>query len=344
MARRSSLILLVLLGVLGVSMVLSIGIGSVHIPAGRVITTVGQRIIAIFTGRASASTPEGIIVWNLRFPRTLLAAAVGAALSVAGVLMQGLLRNPMADPYVVGVSAGASVGAAVVFLLLGGSVGQVGVFLTPVFAFLGAIAAVVIVYMIARVGNRVPVITLLLSGIALNTVLSAILSFMIYFSQRQLQALIYWLMGSLSGRGWLHVGVMLPYLVVGVGLAVWLARDLNALSLGEDAAATLGISVEHTKLWLLLAATLLTAGAVSMSGIIGFVGLLIPHVTRLLFGPDHRLLVPASALLGAVFLVVADLLARTMLPNAEMPVGIITSLCGGPFFLYLLRRKEVRGF
>jgi iron complex transport system permease protein len=344
MQKQRWSVLFALLLLLGLALIVSVGSGAVHVPAVQVVSTVAQKLLALITGRQLPITPEGVIVWNLRLPRTLLAAAVGAALSVAGVLMQGLLRNPMADPYVLGVSAGASVGAAVALLLLGGVIWQVGVLLTPIFAFLGATLAVALVYLIARVGNRVPVITLLLSGIALNTVLSAVLSFLIYFSQSQLQALIYWLMGSFAGRGWLQAGVIVPYLLVGLGMAIWLARDLNAMSLGEDAAAMLGVPVERTKLLLLLASTLLTAGAVAMSGVIGFVGLLVPHATRLLFGPDHRLLIPASALTGAIFLVVADLLARVILPNAEMPVGIITSLCGGPFFLYLLRRKEVRGF
>lgn len=261
--------------------------------------------------------------------------------------MQGLLRNPMADPYVIGVSAGASVGAAAAFVLLG-SIGwggsALGLGITPLFAFVGAALAVTIVYLIARVGNRVPIITLLLAGVALNTVLSAVLSVLIYFAQRHLQALIYWLMGSFAGRGWVHVGAILPYFLIGSVIALCFARDLNALSLGEEAATTLGVPVERVKLLLLLAATLLTAGAVAVSGIIGFVGLLIPHLIRLLFGPDHRLLLPASALLGASFLVLADLLARSLLPTVELPVGVLTSLAGGPFFLYLLRRREVRGF
>ena len=258
--------------------------------------------------------------------------------------MQGLLRNPMADPYVLGVSAGASVGAAIAFLLVSNFGWKYSATLTPLLAFVGAVAAVYMVYSIARVGNHVPIMTLLLSGIALNTVLSAILSLLMYFSGDQLHVLIYWLMGSFNSRSWAHVAAILPYLGVGLVLAVYSARDLNALSLGEEAAATLGVPVERTKRLLLLASTLLTAGAVAVSGIIGFVGLVIPHITRLLFGPDHRLLLPASALLGGTFLVIADLLARTLIANIELPVGIITSLCGGPFFLYLLRRKGREGF
>lgn len=344
MMRRKSLVLLLSFGLLVICVVLSIGSGSVRIPAGQVVRIVYERLMALCWGGQPILTGQEMIVWNLRFPRTLLAAAVGAALAVAGALMQGFLRNPLADPYVLGVSAGASVGAAVSILLLAGAGWLSGLLLTPALAFIGATLAVTLVYLLARSGSRVPVVTLLLSGIALNTVLSAVLSFLIYFSERNLQALIYWLMGSFSARGWLQVAAIIPYLLVGLGLAVWLARDMNALSLGEDAASTLGVPVERVKQLLLLASTLLTAGAVSVSGIIGFVGLLVPHVTRMLLGPDHRLLIPASALWGATFLVLADLLARTILPNAEMPVGIITSLCGGPFFLFLLRRKEVRGF
>lgn len=343
MLRRKSLILLASLAILLMCVVISVGAGSVRIPVARVIGVFSERLRWLFTGQLEL-TPESVIVWDLRFPRALLAAAVGAALSVAGALMQGFLRNPLAEPYVLGVSAGASVGAALAIMVLSGAGWLSGLFFTPIFALAGAILAVVLVYLLARSGHRVPVVTLLLSGIALNTVLSALLSFLIYFSQRNLQALIYWLMGSFSGRGWLQVAAVLPYLVVGAIMAIWLARDLNALSLGEDAAATLGVNVERVKLLLLFASTLLTAGAVAVSGIIGFIGLLVPHVTRILLGPDHRLLIPAAAIWGAAFLVLADLLARTILPTAEMPVGIITSLCGGPFFLFLLRRKDVRGF
>lgn len=342
---RFIVILIVLVLATAAMIVLATGIGSVRIPAGEVMQVLWKKLMQLLRSVPfTEPVPHEIIVWNLRLPRALLAASVGASLAVAGGLMQGLLRNPMADPYVIGVSSGASVGAAAAFLLLGSIGWQTGLAITPLFAFAGAVAAVILVYLVARVGNRVPVITLLLSGIALNTVLSAVLSVLIYFTNRQLHALIYWLMGSFSARGWEHLAMVLPYLALGIGLALYVARDLNALSMGEEAAATLGVSVERTKVLVLLASTLLTAGAVAVSGIIGFVGLLVPHITRLLFGPDHRVLLPASALLGASFLVLADLLARSLLPNVEMPVGVITSLCGGPFFLFLLRRREVRGF
>lgn len=337
---RGPIILVTLSVILLVVLVLAVAMGRVPVPMGEVVSVVAQRIYRILTWQPTTSvTANEIIVWNLRLPRAILAAGVGACLALAGSMMQGLLRNPMADPYVIGVSSGASVGGALAFLLFGAFGWSWGIVFTPVLAFFGAVGAVITVYTLARVGGRIPIMNLLLSGIALNTVLSALLSLLIYFSTRELQALIFWLMGSFSGRGWIHVAIMLPHLIVGVILAVFSARELNALSLGEDAAATLGVHVEGSKRRLLFAATLLTAGAVAVSGIIGFVGLLIPHISRLLFGPDHRLLLPTSALLGGIFLVAADLLSRTVIPSAELPVGIITSLCGGPFFLYLLRRN-----
>lgn len=338
-------ILLTLGAILLALLVMAVAIGRVHIPVGEVIAVIVRRLYALVTWQPlEMATANEIIVWNLRLPRAILAASVGACLALAGCMMQGLLRNPMADPYVIGVSAGASVGGAVAFLLAGALGWGWGIALTPLLAFSGAIGAVIIVYVVARVGGRIPIMNLLLSGIALNTVLSALLSFLIYFSSKELQSLIYWLMGSFTGRGWVHVAIIIPHLLIGIALAVFLARDLNALSLGEEAAATLGVHVEGSKRLLLFASTLLTAGAVAVSGIIGFVGLLVPHISRLLFGPDHRVLLPTSALLGGIFLVAADLLSRIIIANAELPVGIITSLFGGPFFLYLLRRNEARRF
>lgn len=342
---RWPLIIISLVFVLALLVVLAVAIGRVAIPVGEVITVVCQKLWRLLTWQPiENATANEVIVWSLRLPRVILAASVGACLALAGCMMQGLLRNPMADPYVIGVSAGASVGGAVALLLVGSLGWSWRIALTPLLAFLGAIAAVMLVYLIARVDGRIPIMNLLLSGIALNTVLSALLSFLIYFSTRELQSLIYWLMGSFSGRSWIHVAILVPHLIIGLILSVFLARDLNALSLGEDAAATLGVHVDGSKRLLLFASTLMTAGAVAVSGVIGFVGLLIPHISRLLFGPDHRLLLPTSALMGAIFLVGADLLSRVLLASAELPVGIITSLCGGPFFLYLLRRNEARRF
>ncbi len=342
---RWAAILLTLVLILLIGLVLAVAIGRVAIPAGEVVSVVLRRLHSWLTGQPLGEiAAHEVIIWNLRLPRALLAASVGACLALAGCMMQGLLRNPMADPYVIGVSAGASVGGAVAFLLAESLRVSWGIALTPILAFLGAIAAVMMVYLVARIGERIPIMNLLLSGIALNTVLSAVLSLLIYYASRELQSLIFWLMGSFTGRGWGQVAVIIPHLLLGLALAIFLARDLNALSLGEDAAATLGVNVERSKRLLLLASTLLTAGAVAMSGIIGFVGLLVPHICRLLFGPDHRLLLPASALVGGIFLVMADLLSRILLANAELPVGVITSICGGPFFLYLLRRNSKRTY
>ncbi len=342
---RWTAILLILALILLVTLVLAVAIGRVAIPVEEVISVIWRHLSGFLTGRPlGEATAHGIIIWNLRLPRAILAACVGACLALAGCMMQGLLRNPMADPYVIGVSAGASVGGAAAFLLAEALSFRWGIVLTPLLAFVGAIGAVIMVYLVAQDRGRIPIMNLLLSGIALNTVLSSILSLLIYSASKELQSLLFWLMGSFTGRGWGHVAVLIPYLLLGLAMAIFLARDLNALSLGEDAASTLGVNVETSKRLLLLASTLLTAGAVAVSGIIGFVGLLVPHITRLLFGPDHRLLLPASALMGGIFLVGADLLTRILVANAELPVGIITSICGGPFFLYLLRRNSRRPY
>ncbi len=280
------------------------------------------------------------ILWNIRLPRVVLGALVGAALGVAGAVMQGLFRNPMAGPFVVGVSSGAGLGAAIAlkwvdFWLLGFSS-------VPVLAFVGASGVTILVYVLSRRGGEVPIATLLLTGIAVGSLCSALTAIVIVLSDAgEVRGIVFWLMGRLSLRFWdPHVKMMLPYALVGIALTMLYARDLNVLSLGDESAQHLGLEVRRTKLILLLVASLLAAGAVAVSGVIAFVGLVVPHLMRLLVGPDHRGLIPASALGGAALLVVADLLARMVLAPAELPVGIMTSLLGCPFFLYLLHRRR----
>lgn len=210
----------------------------------------------------------------------------------------------------------------------------------PLAAFLGALVTVIVVYNLARVGNVIPVQNLLLAGIAVSAFLSSLVSLLMYFSDDRLHAVVYWLMGGLSGRSWDYVMWSLPYLVVGVGLAIYCARDLNVMLLGEEAAEHLGVEVETSKRILLVAASVLTAIAVAASGIIGFVGLIVPHVVRILIGPDHWKLIPAAGVAGAILVVLADLAARTLLAPVEIPLGVVTSLFGAPFFIYLLRRHR----
>ena len=278
--------------------------------------------------------PSRVIVTQLRLPRIVLAAIVGFSLAAAGTVMQGFFRNPMADPSIIGVSSGAAAGA-VAFIVFPLSVpfGLQGT------AFAGALVSAFLVYLLATEGGRTPVATLLLAGIALQTFLGAVISFILLQAGWRLQEAIYWLMGHLHASTWDEVLVTLPVSLVAFCVLAAYARDLNVLLLGESDAHSLGIEVEHTKCVLLGVASVITAGAVAVAGVIGFVGLIVPHVMRLLVGPDHRILLPTSALAGAVFLVATDTVART--GPAELPVGIVTAALGAPFFIYLLRRREV---
>ncbi|KKM08831.1 iron ABC transporter [Clostridiales bacterium PH28_bin88] len=281
-----------------------------------------------------------VIIWKIRFPRILMGSLVGAGLAVAGAAFQGLLRNPLADPYTVGVSSGAAVGAVLVMLAGAGIKGVPGIGLVPVGAFLGAILTIITVYRLARIGGRVAVETLILAGVVVGSFLTAILSFMLTRAYHNLEQVVFWLMGSLSLRSWGHVAWSLPALLAGMVIIGFLARELNLLALGEETAQHLGVGVERAKVLILFAASLVTAQAVAMAGTIGFVGLVTPHVVRMVLGPDHRVLLPVAALTGSIFLVLADTLARTVIAPAELPVGVITAFLGAPFFGYLLRTRQ----
>jgi iron complex transport system permease protein len=279
-------------------------------------------------------TSTELIVRQIRLPRIALGAIVGFALALAGAVMQGFFRNPMADPSIIGVSSGAAVGA-VAFIVLPLSVP----FGRPAFAFGGALVAAFLVYAIATESGHTPVATLLLAGIALQTFLGAVISFLLLGAGDNLETAVYWLMGHLHDSTWGRVRLALPIVVVLFVVLLAYARDLNVLLLGEEDAHTLGIEVERTKRVLLATSSIVTAAAVAVSGVIGFVGLIVPHMMRLVVGPDHRILLPTSALAGAVFLVATDTIARS--GPAEIPVGIVTAALGAPFFLYLLRKREV---
>ena len=287
------------------------------------------------------STPLETIIFELRLPRIILAAGVGAALSMSGAGFQGLLRNPLADPYIVGVSAGSALGAAIgIMLHLEGS--WLGISIIPLLAFIGAVLAMLAVYFLSVVDNRIPVETFLLAGVVVGSFLWALVSFLLTLASQDLPRVVFWLMGSLSERQWPQVGMLLPYLLLGGAILYFLSHPLNLMSMGEESAGHMGVEVEKTKIWVILAASLLAAAAVSVSGLIGFVGLMIPHIARRVVGPDHRILLPAAALAGAAFLVGADTLARVMMAPRELPVGIITALLGAPFFCYLLRQVKRR--
>jgi iron complex transport system permease protein len=281
------------------------------------------------------------ILWQIRLPRVVLAALIGLLLSIAGVILQGILRNPLADPYILGISAGGAVGAAI-SMALGAQFVVLGMSSVPASAFIFSLIAVFVVYKLSQVAGRTTPETLILSGVALSAFCAAILSLIIIITG-SLQSIYFWLLGSLSSASWQNVITVLPYALVGMGVAYFFSKELNALLLGEEMAMTLGIDVENTRLILIGAASLMAAAAVSVSGLIGFVGLVVPHWIRLVVGPNHRLLIPISALSGMLLMVVADTLSRTVLSPLEIPIGIIMALVGAPFFLYLLRRRRLRG-
>jgi iron complex transport system permease protein len=275
-----------------------------------------------------------VIVRQLRLPRIVLGAVVGFALAAAGAVMQGFFRNPMADPSIIGVSSGAAVGAvATIAFPLALPFGLQAA------AFVGAVVTAFAVYLIATEGGRTPVATLLLAGVAVQALLGAVISYLLLQSGESLDQAVYWLMGNLHNSQWSDVEVTLPLAILAFVVLLAYTRDLNVMLLGEEDASAVGIEVERTKRILLAVSSVITAAAVAVAGVIGFVGLVVPHIMRLVVGPDHRILLPTSALAGASFLVMTDTVARA--GAAELPVGIVTAALGAPFFLYLLRRREV---
>ena len=317
------------------------GIVAVAVLASFLLIAMG---LSLFLGSAFISPGElfkSEILWQIRLPRVILAALVGLLLSISGVILQGILRNPLADPYILGISAGGAVGAAI-SIALGTSFVVTWLASIPATAFVFALIAVFIVYKLAQVAGRTAPETLILAGVALSAFCAAILALIIIISG-SLQSIYFWLLGSLSSASWSNVLSVIPYGIIGAGVAYFFSKELNALLLGEEMAITLGVDVENTRLILIGAASLMTAAAVSVSGLIGFVGLIVPHWIRLIIGPNHRLLIPMSALTGMLLMVVADTIARTVLSPMEIPIGIMMALVGAPFFLYLLRRRRLEG-
>jgi len=340
-SNRLVLILLLLSGGLVIAFLLASALGAVTVPLPDILK-MSLNKVAIFDFSPTWRAVDETIIFQIRLPRVIGSALVGAALATAGVLFQGLLRNPMADPYIIGTSAGAALGATIA-MMLPINLAFLGFGLVPVAAFLGALTTVILVYNLARVGGKTPIISMLLAGFVVSALLAAVMAFMMSMSDRfglNLRSVYSFLMGHISVTSWMQIAIIAPLVIGGIIAARFFAFRLNAFALGEEGAAYLGINIERDKIIILALGSLLTAAAVSISGLIGFVGLVVPHAVRLRLGPDHRLLLPASALAGAAFLVIADLLARIILIPAEIPVGIITAIIGAPFFIYLLRHTR----
>ena len=322
-----------------VTFMVCLGFGTEAISFPQVASLLIQGMVA--EGGAQDNT-QSIILWQVRVPRVLLAFMVGGSLAAVGASLQALLRNPLADPYVIGISSGAALGAAVA-ILFGVGLSVFGLSVLPFCAFLGALVSLFIVYRIAVSYRSFSIHTLLLGGVVLNAIFSALILFLTSLADPYKASGMYaWLMGSLTGPDFQTVIVLAVYLVLGVGVLVLQARSLNLLTLGEEAARSLGVEVERVKRVIFAASALLTGSVVAFSGLIGFVGLIVPHAVRLVFGADHRLLLIASGIVGGTFLMVADTVARTLLSPTEIPVGVVTALVGGPIFLYLLVQQRRR--
>jgi iron complex transport system permease protein len=338
-SRRYRRVLVGLMAALVASFMLAVAIGAVWISPWAAVRLIAWKI-GLAERPAGVSVSTEVILFQLRLPRVVLAGLVGAALAASGAVFQGLFRNPLADPAIIGVSSGAALGAIAVIVFAGS--GALGAFGVPLAAFAGALLTALLVYRLARIGPRVHVATLLLAGIAVAAVISSLMSLLMSFSGQQVRDIYAWLLGGLVGRGWSQVAVVVPLVALGVGAAALTAHDLNLMALGEERALQLGVEVDRLKRRSIAIGALLAGCAVSVAGVIGFVGLMTPHLLRLLVGADHRRLLPAVLLAGPVLLILADLASRIVLAPQELPVGVVTALLGGPFFLFLLRREGRR--
>ena len=336
--RRPFVLALAGLVGLGIAAIAAVGLGSVSVPPGETLGIIAHRLFLLDLPRTWSPTAE-TIVWELRLPRVLEAMIVGLGLAVAGTTFQGLLRNPLADPYVLGTASGAALGAAVA-VMIPVRIEVLSFGLLQLLAFVGALLSVTLVYRLSRAAGGSPLTSLLLTGYALGSLLAAALAMAMYLSGTALRQIFAYLLGSFDNASWGQLAGAVPIILVASALILVRARALNGLLLGEETATHLGVDVRRERMVLLGLASLITAAAVSISGLIGFVGLVVPHVVRLLVGPNARLVLPLSAIGGAVLMVVADLVARLL---GEIPVGVITAVLGAPFFLVLLRRAQ-RGY
>ncbi len=298
-------------------------------------------IIGDFIGEGVSSS-HSLIIYRIRLPRILMASIVGTGLSVVGCAFQAIFRNPMADPYVLGISSGGALGAAIAIVLSLGQ-GFMSFSMTTIMAFLGALLTALVVYNIARVGNSLPTVNLLLAGIAVSFLLSACLTILMIFNQNYMERIVFWTLGNFNSASYRQLAVAAPVIIIGSIIIYALSRDLNLMLTGDDSAKSMGVEVEKVKKLILVVSSLVVAASVAFSGVIGFVGLLVPHIMRMLLGPNHKFLIPFSALGGAMFLLFSDTLARSLLSAGELPVGAVTALFGSPYFIFLFLKYKRRG-
>ena len=318
--------------VLLLALLISLAIGSVFIPLKDIIATI----------QGNGTDLAENILWKIRLPRTVLIALTGMALGGSGAAYQGLFRNPLADPFLIGIASGAGLGA-VIAMTVQWPYSFWGLIAIPIAAFVSALFTVAIVYFLARVGQTTPVTNLILAGVAVSSFATSLMSFLMLRSDGELRRAMSWLMGGSIQLGWTFTLAILPYLLIGLSVLIFSGHALNLLQFGDEQAQQLGLDVTRTKRIILISASLATASAVAFSGIIGFIGLIVPHLSRLWFGPDYRRLIPLSILGGATLLLISDVIARVVLAPQEIPVGIVTALAGAPFFLWVLRRSKTQG-
>jgi iron complex transport system permease protein len=345
MKLKTARYVIILIIILAVLMIIGASIGAASLPITSVVKIISSKIPILknFINMQGIDLQDIKIILDIRLPRVLMAVLVGIALSSSGVIFQGIFRNPMADPYILGVSAGAAFGATIGLIFAKGTK-LLNFSLTSIFAFAGAIGVTFLIYNISKVKGKISVITLLLSGVALSSLLSSLISLMMIFKTHDLAKVYFWIMGGLSSASWANLMVIAPTIIIIIIVSYFFMTDLNILSLGEERASQLGVQTEKVKKILLILASFIAAAAVSVSGIIGFVGLITPHIMRLIVGPDHKILYPTATISGGIVMLFSDTIARMILTPREIPVGIITSIIGVPFFMYLLLKSKKQVF
>lgn len=340
MIQKKKTLFFVLLGLHILLAVVATSMGAANITPYDVLKAIGQSIPFIGQHIHIPNT-HSIIIFMVRMPRIIMASFVGMGLAVVGASFQSLFKNPMADPHILGISSGAALGATLgIVIRLPSSLASLS--LVTIFAFIGAIATTIFVYAIAQVGGRITTANLMLAGSAVGFLMSALISITMVFNQEDVSRIVFWMMGSFNSSSWKNIMIVAPVTLIGSIIIYFFHRDLNLLLMGDDHASSLGVETEKLKKLMVIVSSVIIAVSVSFSGIIGFVGFLIPHMVRIIFGPSNKILIPFSALGGAIFLLLADTVARTIVVPAELPVGAVTALIGSPYFIYLLIKMKKR--
>jgi iron complex transport system permease protein len=334
--KKYILLLIALTLLTGLTIIISTSMGFITIDAGIILKVVAAKLFSLPGLIEGIETSIPYVILDVRLPRILTAALVGGGLALSGVIYQGILLNPLADPYTLGISSGAAFGASLALLA---NITMIGHFSTPIFAFAGALATLVLVIRLSTFNGQISAQTLILSGVIVGAILSAGISFLKYIADEQVAVIIFWLMGSFSSATWSGVILVLLTLIFGLAVTLYFSRDLNIMSLGRRSSDSLGVETARVRKILLLSASLVAAVCVAVTGIIGFIGLIVPHLMRYIVGPDNRKLIPVSVMAGAILLLLADTLTRAVLP-VEVPIGVLTALIGGPFFCIIFRQKQ----